>query len=556
MCIIRSNFVNKLFSALAGMLLLFFNGYSQMLPTASFSISDSIGCSPLSIQFTNTSGNAVSYYWDFGNGNTSTLQNPTNLYLTSGIYNVQMIAVSSNGQSDTITAYNLIAVVADPIADFYSTDTATCLSGFPVSFVNASLNSDHWIWDFGDGNTSTLQNPYHTYINPGYYNVTLVAGNIFGCSAVKIKPQYIYVYPKIIQDFIVDTVVTCDVNHNFSFSSTTPGASSWLWDFGDGNPPVSGQNPVHTYSAPGIYTVSLVASNPNGCGDTLVKSDFINVDAVNFSMLTSNVTSGCTPLSVHFTDPSSDAVSWSWDFGDGNISSLKNPNQTYIMPGSYDLSLSITNSNGCTGNTVFSNYIQVYNIPNTGFTLNNSFGCAPLTVQFTDASVNADSWLWNFGDGITSVQQDPSHTYTSSGNFTVTLSAYTSAGCSDVVQMVDTIKILNPTGVFSSDISAGCAPLTVTFSDLTLGADQWFWDFGDGDTSAQQNPVHTYDTIGEYDVTLITGNTYGCFDTVIFPSYIEAVFEIPSYIPPPTITGCVPLEISFSDNTTGAVSRH
>ncbi|MFH1321977.1 MAG: PKD domain-containing protein, partial [Bacteroidota bacterium] len=535
-------------------MLLLFNSYSQGLPAASFSISDSIGCSPLSIQFTNTSVNAVSYYWDFGNGNTSTLQNPTNLYLTSGIYTVQIIAVSSSGQSDTITAYNLITVVPDPIAGFYSVDTAICLNGTPVSFVNTSLNSDYCVWDFGDGNTSTLQNPNHTYISPGYYNVTLIAGNVFGCSTVKIKPQYIYVYPKIIQDFIVDTTVTCDVNHLFSFSSTTPGASSWLWDFGDGNLSIL-QNPVHTYSATGIYTLSLAAYNLNGCGDTLVKSNLINVDAINFSGLTSNVTSGCAPLSVHFTGPSFGAVSWSWDFGDGNPpAGGQNPDHTYTMPGNYNVSLSITNSSGCTDDTFFSNYIEVYNIADAGFTLNNSSGCAPLNAQFTDASVNAASWLWDFGDGITSVQQDPSHTYTSPGNFTVTLTAYTSAACSDVVQMVDTIKVLNPSGVFSSDISVGCAPLTVAFSDLTIGADQWFWDFGDGDTSTQQDPVHTYDTIGEYDVTLITGNTYGCFDTVIFPSYIKTVFDTPSYVPPPPITGCAPLEINFSDNTNGAVS--
>ncbi|HDY88952.1 MAG TPA: PKD domain-containing protein, partial [bacterium] len=212
------NFYRSVLSA--GLALCTTGSFSQSAPTASFSVSDTIGCSPLNIQFNNESANADSYYWDFGNGNTSILEDPSNMYIDPGTNTVTLIATSAGGQQDTIVLNDVIAVVPDVIAGFYATTTTSCVNDNSISFVNTSVNADYWVWDFGDGNTSSQQNPVHSYSNPGNYTIIQIAGNFFNCIDVKIRTQYIHIYPYPIAGFTVDTNVACDIDHNFSFTGS------------------------------------------------------------------------------------------------------------------------------------------------------------------------------------------------------------------------------------------------------------------------------------------------------------------------------------------------
>ena len=235
-------------------------------------------------------------------------------------------------------------------------------------------------------------------------------------------------------------------------------------------------------------------------------------------------TSGCASLAVDFTDQSSDAKSWSWNFGDGGTSTQQNPSHTYSSVGTYIVSLTATNANGSDTETK-TNYITVNSCPApvADFSGTPTSGCASLTVDFTDQSSDATSWSWNFGDGGTSTQQNPSHTYSSVGTYIVSLTA-TNANGSDTETKTNYITVNScpaPVADFSGTPTSGCASLTVDFTDQSSDATSWSWNFGDGGTSTQQNPSHTYSSVGTYIVSLTATNANGS-NTETKSSYITA----------------------------------
>ncbi len=247
-------------------------------PTAAFTADPTSGCAPLTVQFTDQStGDITSYSWDFGDGNTSTAQNPQHTYNNPGTYTVTL-TVSGAGGSDTETKVDYITVY-DPItADFSGTPTSGD-APLTVTFTDQSTGTvTAWSWDFGDGTTSTEQNPTHTYNSAGTYTVTLTASN--SCdSDTQTKTDYITVTEPTGNPPVADfsgSPTSGDAPLTVTFtdlSSNNP--TSWSWDFGDGTTSTV-QNPTHTYNTPGTYTVSLTASNAYG-SDTNTKTDYITV---------------------------------------------------------------------------------------------------------------------------------------------------------------------------------------------------------------------------------------------------------------------------------------
>ena len=150
-------------------------------------------------------------------------------------------------------------------------------------------------------------------------------------------------------------------------------------------------------------------------------------------------------------------------------------------------------------------------LPVANFTSNVTSGKDPLTVQFTDLSTNATSWYWDFGDGFNSTEQNPIHTYSTAGNYTVNLTAINGNGKDSKLATI-TVEAVpeKPIASFSETPTSGNAPVTVNFTDTSTGIPTWWkWSFGDGIYSTQQNPVHTYNRVGKYTVNLIVGNNYG-----------------------------------------------
>jgi PKD repeat protein len=235
-------------------------------------------------------------------------------------------------------------------------------------------------------------------------------------------------------------------------------------------------------------------------------------------------TSGSAPLTVRFTDTSLNfPTSWSWDFGDGNTSTVQNPLHTYATAGNYTVSLTATSTTGGSNTAIRVRYITVNNAPVASFSVSAASGTAPFIVQFTDTSTNAPtSWSWDFGDYGMSAEQNPVHTYTRPGTYSVSLTARNSAGSTQVIQTeyisVSTTPVAggskkttarptpapsSPVVSFSGAPTTGTAPLTVQFTAMTSATPaSYAWDFGDGGTSTERNPSYTYVIPGTYTVVL------------------------------------------------------
>ncbi|MBL4736296.1 MAG: PKD domain-containing protein [Flavobacteriales bacterium] len=521
-------------------------------PGASFLQDKNSACIPLSISFTNTSSNATSYYWDFGNGNTSTLETPTNVYLNAGIYDIILIATNSGGVSDTIMMVGAAIAFDQPVAGYYAQNTSSCLDGNFIHFINTTSQSTYWLWDFGDGNTSTDQHPIHSYTNAGTYSVTLIVGNADSCENMITRPGYIAIYADWDAVVTVNDTSVCDINHNFLFSSPTPGVASWLWDFGDGSTSTL-QNPSHIYTNPGIDTITLSTTNTNGCSDIQVLGDLITIDLGTPLQITAIANSGCTPFTTTFQDTSQAALSYLWNFGDGTSDTTQFPTHTYSDSGLFDVSLTIISATGCSINDTAINFINVQNPPTASFDPLITTGCSPFQAKLKNTS-SSTSCLWYFGNGDYSTQYNASPVYNAPGTYTVTFIAYSNSFCADTIIATDLIHVVDPIVKFAVNQQEGCPPLQVAFSDSTLDATEWLWTFDDGATSTVQNPNHLYESSGSFNVSLVVKNSFGCTGTMVIEDPIETISLTPPYTVPPPFHGCAPFGIGFEDNTFGATS--
>jgi PKD repeat protein len=423
------------------------------IPNINFTASENIGILPLKVDFTDLSTkNIISWYWNFGDGNNSTIQNPSHTYDKSGKYAVTLTATNEFG-SNTLTKNNYIIVSNPPIiADF----TVNKIEGYvplTINFNDTSTQSPNkWLWDFGDYYKSYYQNPTHTYYYPGTFTVSLNSSNLDSSDKI-IKTNLITVLPKPAPkaDFTVSNSLG---NSPFSvnFTDTSTGSPTfWIWDFGDYYRSYY-QNPSHVYTKPGVYSVSLTVYNSVG-SNKIIKSNIITVITVPIAEFKSNITSGTSPVEIIFYDLSkNNPTFWVWDFGDGNTSSLQNPTHLYQNNGNFTVKLTVGNTLG--ENTIIKdNYIQLVEKqilpPVAQFSFNNSYGRNPLSVSFIDKSTNDPiNWVWDFGDGEQSNQNNPTHVYQKSGFFTVSLTVSNLGGIDteikyNIIRVQDSPPIAN-----------------------------------------------------------------------------------------------------------------
>ena len=416
------------------------------------------------------------------------------------MYEFAVTATVTDANGAQESAYSNIVTATLPVANFSTNadpnDPAT------ITFTDGSNGMlTTWMWDFGDGSTSTQIHPIHTYAASGVYTVSLTVSGTEGSDTIT---DIVTVNVTSLAASLTAMPTSGLAPLTVDFTDASTGAiTSWLWDFGDGVTSAS-QHPSHTYSEPGSYTVTLTVT---GSGGSDTASASITAQAATLTAdFTATPTSGLAPLTVDFTDASTGAVtSWLWDFGDGVTSASQHPSHTYSEPGSYTVTLTVTGSGG--SDTASASITAQAATLTADFTATPTSGLAPLTVDFTDASTGAvTSWLWDFGDGVTSASQHPSHTYSEPGSYTVTLTV-TGSGGSDTASASITAQAATLTADFTATPTSGLAPLTVDFTDASTGAvTSWLWDFGDGVTSASQHPSHTYSEPGSYTVTLtVTG---------------------------------------------------
>ena len=432
--------------------------------------------------FTNLSMDAETYFWEFGDGFTSTETNPTHIY-AEGVYDVCLTGFNVYGEA---TVCETIVAVFPPTALFSFAGDPT------VTFTDLSTNEPtSWFWNFDDGGTSTETNPVYTFAENGIYNVCLTVENAGGestfCQNVIISS---YAAPVANFSFTGDPTVT--------FTDLTIGEpTGWNWSFDDGGFSTD-QNPVHTYATNGIYNVCLTAENALGtsttCQDVVIGSYLAPTVLFNYS----------GDPAVTFTDLSTESPSgWSWDFGDGSFSIDQNPVHTYAANGSYTVCLTATNAVG-SGTGCETVIIDSYAAPDALFTFDGD-----PDVTFTDLSTNDPfEWFWNFDDGTFSSEANPVHTYTENGVYNVCLEV-TAAGGSDISCQDVEITTIVTAPVADFDYFFGVGTTVAFFDNSTNSPNSWEWDFGDGNTSTLQDPEHTYDAAGAYNVCLTSGNAGG-----------------------------------------------
>jgi len=532
-----------------------------------FTPSPTIGCkAPSTINFSNTTTGtgSITYKWDFGDTHTSTTTSPSNTYTTAGTYTVSLTASTSGGCSKTATS-TMTVLGASSVA-FKASDTIFCI-GTTTSFSDlTSPTPTAWSWDFGDGSgVSSAQNPNHLYAAAGTYKVKLTVTFAGLCTDSLVKNAYIVVNPKPVINFSADTTHACSVPFNVKFTDNTVGAAKWTWYFGDSNTPSNLQNPTHSYATSGNDSVKLIVTTTAGCVDSITKLNYIDIQLPNANFF-SDVTQGCVPLTVNFNGSGSSPgygapiVSYSWDFGDpasgvNNTSTLTNPQHIYNNTGSYDVTLTIVNKNGCTSILKIPTDIIVTTKPIIAFSASPLSACALTPVTFTDASVNGTSWTWDFGTGPAGSQGGGSgavttHLYSDTGYFDIQL-IVKNIGCPDTLKKLAYIHISPAVPKFSSLLNCSNV-LARSFTNLSLGADKWYWNFGDGSPldSINYSVAHTYPSAGTYTVTLTAvNNSSGCKKDSSLQ--ITLINIMPQFTLAPSSQGCNPVTVNFTDLTTG-----
>lgn len=573
---------------------------SIKVPTIDFSTDKTGGCIPIDFNLTDltASVNAIdSWQWDIIDSDgiiihTSTDQNPTITINQVGMYSVILTASDATGCSNYLRKDDFIQAGVPPVFDFSSDVQISCFNA-PITFTPTSAQEDEitkWTWDFGDGTTLDEKEPLYTHADTGVYDITLIA-EIFECSNSISKSEYITINPPIAR-FTISPERVCKFPTVVEFTDNSVGAEEYFWNFGDGttltvvpqaldyeytwadgiNPPIvsleASANPQYEYAAEGEYTVLLRVTNATtGCEDSL-EVDFAATHII--ADFVQEAPTGCQYRGIEFTDASTTNYGtikdWEWIFGDGSdtLKGIKNPIHSYKNSGTYNVELITHDSNGCTDTIKKSNTITVFAQPEAVFTIDNSLGCTPFAVNFSDASLASapetiQTWIWQFtptdsltidnnndmtynwtysnGDVLLNqADANPSYTYLHRGDYTATLTVIDSRGCDSTVAV--SVHPKKPEPAF--DVNANsCHYTNIIFTNnsdyYTLSA----WDFGDGvGTSSDKNPTYKY-TIAEdtkFTIELRVEDEHGCDSTLA--KEIEVRHPRADFIAEETIIPC------------------
>ncbi|RYZ55434.1 MAG: PKD domain-containing protein [Sphingobacteriales bacterium] len=535
-------------------------------PIVDFSTPDTAGCPPHTATFVNNTTpvtpGAATYTWSFGDGYNSTQAAPTHTYTASGYYNVTLVATNSGGCNASLTKAGYIHVLTPPVGNFTASQTSFCDVPATTTFAPTIVGTAPYTyaWNFGNSTTGTGGNPSATYTNQGTYTVTMTVTDARGCKDTVTKPNYISA-GSLVAWFTMSGTSGC-VNTPFTFTSTSVGATSYTWLFGDGNTQTSTNNSTsYVYTTAGVYNVSLIAINGT-CSDTLTIPLTIHPQPdANF---TSSPAAPCpAPAVVNFTNTTVGGSTYTWDFGNASTSTLTNPSTTYNANGWYDVTLIATSSFGCKDTIVKPDSVRVYNLILDAGAVPYQ-GCAPLEVNFSAVTYTSfpssgslypwgtATYSWDLGNGQTSTSATPVTTYNTPGTYQIYLTITTVNGCT----MVDSLQVLvgpHPTASFTAAPTVICNHGTVVFTNNSTGATSYIWDFGDGGATGATNPSHTYTTSGTMTVILHAYNN-GCEDTFMMQNLIT--------VHPPTskwyaVYDCdTPRMVKFIDTATiGATSR-
>ncbi|MFT5800379.1 MAG: PKD repeat protein, partial [Nonlabens sp.] len=549
---------------LACLTFLFCQSQSFGQVTVNFFASNTSGCGTVNAQFTNqassTNGAIVSWSWDF-DGSSSSIANPGKFFTVPGAYTICLTATDASGAQGTLCKDDYIVVNALPVPNF-TVDPGTGCNPLTVTFQDNSTgtgNIQQWIWGLG-GTAGVVINEsdadvLSTYDLPGNYSVSLTVQDEFGCSNTMTKSNIVSVGSPPVIDVSSANTFSCFPPFQTTFDNNNIEAGvTYNWDFGNGMTFTGATPPPISYNQIGAYTVSVTAENAGSCITTEVLEDYIHIGAP--ASFTFTPDQGCEDLSVTFEDTSpfsADSV-W-WNFGNGITSTELEPTHIYQNQGCYTVSYVRYSNGGCISSVNSQNCIQVFAQPQLNIGIDKPVACElPHTVQFNANQAGITSWEWDFGDGSTSTASSPSHTYTELGTFPVTLVLTNIFGCTNTFSS-DEIVIFDFTGEAEVDNAFGCTPLTVDLTSTNnslVPIVEWDWTLIN---SSQSPPIEVFgvgettslvltDT-GRYDIRLETTNQLGCKDTVVYQNDVGVGIPPDVSFSATVDTACVKDDISF-----------
>lgn len=482
------------------------------------------GCAPLSVSFTGPTTPLSVYYWDFGDGGgPSDEVAPSRTFDMPGTYTIELFE-GLNGPSRGST---VVTVYDQPDIQISATVQAGCAPLF-VEFTNESIVDPNititgYQWTFGDGGSSTFENPTHSYLAEGTYPVSLtIFAEESECQNVATFTDYVTVAGSVPIGFTVSPLSQCDAPATFTITNTTPDNDdySYAWDFGNGTTSTDEEPGEVTYTEEGTYVVRLDIDN----GECVVtRQQTVRVGGPAFFLGFNDTI--CIDVPTEFLNTTSAAL-FSWTFGVNafpETSTDKSPMVTFDTPGLQLITLSATSAQGCVSDTIISIFVEEVD---ASFTVDPPVTCAdPATFILTANDPNLAAYIWNSAPGgniFTFEYDDPvrdSFYINRVERIPYTLIATSFAGCTGQATRVPVFRDIEAHFIPSS--SRGCTPLEVTFDQLSQTPDaegiiSYDWDFGDGttlNTTDEDDQIHIYTEPGEYYVKLIVENTAGCIDT-------------------------------------------
>lgn len=560
------------------------------LPTVTFTLPAQI-CTGVPVPINNLTINSpdpvTSIDWDFNADGEidATGPNPNFSYDTPGIYQVTVYIETQSGCTNVIPATANITVQPGVIADFTS-NTQTSCAGEPITFcANGMVPNTIYGWNFGVGGWQNVSFPNecvtYTYQDTGYFDITLSVYNT-ACNALIVLQDYIYIPPPVANfTFQQD----CADLNQFNFTSTSLGADSLVWNFGDGSPLVyNDETPSHTFPGPGTYSVTLLAYNyETGCEDDKV----INVNnIVNPIVLNVLNPAGCGPHTTGFSSPNTQQyVAWSIDFGNGatatatlgnnnvwaisvtqangtviNYTNSLNvnwwPQITFANQGIYDITITATDPGGCTYTYTYPNAVTVYNDPVFAqFDAVIVDDCDQVIVNFVPTGNFLTNGQWTFGDGTVVNGLEVTHEFEPPWNypFSASFSVSDSFGCGSQTSVTLPI-VAPPIAGFEVVSDPSCIAEVISLTNTSIGAVNYSWDFGDPQSplniSTAQNPEFAYENNGSYTICLTAENSAGCQQTVCFENAVNIISPVAEISFTPQIANCL-FGVQFQNTTEG-----
>lgn len=443
-----------------------------------------------SISFNSCSQYTEYIRWNFGDGSTSSSSSTSHSFSDTGYYNVRLVAY---GAGFTDTTIKTLHITLRPPQACFTVETNNYINE-PVSFNYCSNYTTSCEWNFGDGETSNVMGDVtHTYDAVGDYTVTLIA---YGNGMEDIETKTINIdYRTPIAEFSFDKEAYL-VNEGVQFINTSQYASSYEWDFDDYSANSYVFEPNHSYSSVGTYNVTLTATGDGGYTD-IVDHDVLVINMPNSSFDTEL---DIYPIDtvIEFDNLSDDANSYLWDFDDGATSDLFEPTHSYSAAGNYNVTLT---ASAYEYSDTDDKTITIFQPPTPCINTNYTLYAVDENISFENCTDFGDSYLWRFGDGLTSAQYHTTHQYSSAGTYNVILevvkNGFTFSSEPYTLTIID-----YPVAEFATTYSSYSVGEDIYFSNLSSNENTYAWDFGDGYTSEEENPTHSYTDPGTYTVTL------------------------------------------------------